>query len=189
MAYPQLGMKSYAKIQYDTLLEVLPGKVSLRDDPAYQKTRVPYFSQQAEEIPPSFIVTPQNTNDVSVAVKALASVYESSSHTAQFAIRGRGHTPFAGSASLEGGVVIEMTSMESMTMNADESIISVGAGAKWADVYAYLSPKNLTVCGGRAPTVGVGGLTLGGLPDFLPHFLIWSYHLTIFRWTLILFGA
>ena len=172
MAYSQLGIKSLAKIQYDTLLEVLPGKVSLHDDPAYQKTRIPYFSQQAEEVSPSYIVTPQNTDDVSVAVKALASVYESSSHTAQFAIRGRGHTPSAGSASLEGGVVIEMTSMESMTMNADDSTISVGAGAKWADVYAYLSPKNLTVCGGRAPTVGIGGLTLGGLPGFLRPFFI-----------------
>ena len=172
MAYSQLDIKSHAKVQYDALLQVLPGKVSLRDDPAYQKTRIPYFSQQAEEVSPSCIVTPQNTNDVSVAVKALASVYESSSHSAQFAIRGRGHTPSAGSASLEGGTVIEMTSMESMAMNADDSIISVGAGAKWADVYTYLSPKNLTVCGGRAPTVGVGGLTLGGLPGFLPPFLI-----------------
>ena len=172
MAYPHLGPKSHAKIQYDTLLEVLPGKVVLNSDPAYQKNRIPYFSQQAEEISPSYIVTPQNTDDVSIAVKALASVYESSSHSAQFAIRGRGHTPSAGSASLEGGVVIEMTSMESMTLNTDESIVSVGAGAKWADVYAYLSPKNLTVCGGRAPTVGVGGLTLGGLPGFLPPFLI-----------------
>ena len=172
MAYSQLGIDSYAKIQYDTLVEVLPGKVSLGSDPDYQKTRIPYFSQQAEEISPSCIVTPQNTDDVSIAVKALASVYESSSHSAQFAIRGRGHTPWAGSASLEGGAVIEMTSIGTMTVNADESVISVGAGAKWADVYAYLGPKNLTVCGGRAATVGVGGLTLGGLLGILPPFLI-----------------
>ena len=172
MAYPQLGLESHAKIQYDTLREVLPGKVLLSSDPAYQKNRNPYFSQQAEEIAPSCIVTPQNADDVSIAVIALASVYESSSHSARFAIRGRGHTPWAGSASLEGGTVLEMTSIETMTMNADESIISVGAGAKWADVYAYLSPKNLTVCGGRAATVGVGGLTLGGLLGILPPFLI-----------------
>ncbi|KAF3031992.1 hypothetical protein E8E11_002612, partial [Didymella keratinophila] len=37
-----------------------------------------------------------------------------------------------------------------------------GPGNRWHDVYSYLEPYRLTVIGGRAATVGVGGLTLGG---------------------------
>lgn len=153
---------SDSQSQYDALIKVLPGKVSLPLDPTYQSSKTSYFSQQEEQVSPACIVTPKNTNDVAAAVKALASLYESSPSSSQFAVRGGGHTPWAGSASIEGGAVIDMTSIRAVTVNADQTVTSVGGGATWSDVYSYLDLKNLAVSGGRAAQVGVAGLTLGG---------------------------
>ena len=40
--------------------------------------------------------------------------------------------------------------------------VDIGAGLTWTDVYAYLTPKNFGVVGGRLNGIGVAGLTLGG---------------------------
>ncbi len=55
-----------------------------------------------------------------------------------------------------------MTRLKSVTVNADHTVASVGAGASWLDVYLYLDPLGLSVAGGRNGAVGAGGLTLGG---------------------------
>lgn len=158
---PQIS--SYAKLQYDALFKVLPGRVSLPSDPTYQTSKASYSSMQEADISPACIVKPLNASEVAKAIKALAFVYESSSHSAQFAVKGGGHTAWAGSASIEDGAVIDMTSINEVTVNSDRSVTSVGAGARWSDVYSYLDPLKLAVAGGRAAQVGVGGLTLGGL--------------------------
>lgn len=40
--------------------------------------------------------------------------------------------------------------------------VTLGPGARWNDVYTALEPHNLTVSGGRAAYLGVGGYVLGG---------------------------
>ena len=102
---------------------MLPGKVSLPSDPVYQTSKDSYFSQQENDISPACIIIPLNTLDVATAVKVLASVYVSSSHSARFAVRGGGHTPWAGSAFIEDGTVIDMTSIKAVTVNSDGSVV------------------------------------------------------------------
>lgn len=41
-------------------------------------------------------------------------------------------------------------------------VVKIGGGARWADVYSTLEPLNVTVAGGRASDVGVGGFLTGG---------------------------
>lgn len=49
--------------------------------------------------------------------------------------------------------------------------VAVGVGASWGAVYTYLDQLHLSVSGGRAAGVGVGGLTLGGgISYFGPRF-------------------
>lgn len=62
----------------------------------------------------------------------------------------------------ESGVTIDMTGISSVTVNADKTVASIGAGASWLDVYLYLDGLGVAVAGGRNAAVGVGGLTLGG---------------------------
>lgn len=55
-----------------------------------------------------------------------------------------------------------MTTLSAIEVNADHSVASVGAGAKWLSVYQFLGPLNVSVAGGRNGGVGVGGLLPGG---------------------------
>ena len=48
--------------------------------------------------------------------------------------------------------------------------MAIGPAARWGKVYTNLEKHGLTVAGGRAANVGVGGLVLGGkalLLDFV----------------------
>jgi len=96
-----------------------------------------------------------------------------------FAVRGGGHTSWAGgmslvlfrkesltndvlAANIEDGITIDLSSMKAVNVAADHSSVLIGAGARWEDVYKRLEPLGLAVAGGRAAPVGVSGLTLGG---------------------------
>lgn len=79
-----------------------------------------------------------------------------------FAIKGQGYTPAARFANIDGGVTIDMTGLNTTVLSPDSSVLSVGAGASWLQVYQYLNPFKVSVAGGRNGQVKVGGLTLGG---------------------------
>ncbi|KAL8908960.1 MAG: hypothetical protein Q9207_000536 [Kuettlingeria erythrocarpa] len=80
----------------------------------------------------------------------------------QFAIRGAGHTPWAGSANINNGVTIDMTSITAVHVDKTGTVVTVGAGARWSEVYRELDAVGLGVAGGRVSDVGVGGLITGG---------------------------
>lgn len=95
-----------------------------------------------------------------------------SSSGCQFAIRSGGHASFAGTANIEDGVTIDLTALDSIVLGQGvPPIVSVGPGATWGDVYSHLDAANLSVNGGRAASIGIGGLTLGGgISFFGPRF-------------------
>ena len=77
----------------------------------------------------------------------------------------------------ESGVTIDMTGLAWVTVNEDQTVASVGAGASWLDVYLCLDGLGVAVAGGRNAAVGVGGLTLGGptLSSFSTLYLILTH--------------
>lgn len=77
-------------------------------------------------------------------------------------MRSGGYSYYAGASNIQGGVTIDLQGLDHIDLEPDRSIVSVGAGATWFDVYSYLNPLNLTANGGRVANVGVGGLTIGG---------------------------
>lgn len=81
----------------------------------------------------------------------------------QFSIRSGGHLQNPGFTSNEGGVVISMSKLTDLTLSKDGKTADIGLGLRWLDVYKGLEEQyGVTVTGGRVPTVGVGGLLLGG---------------------------
>jgi FAD/FMN-containing dehydrogenase len=102
------------------------------------------------------IVSPTTVEEVSTAIITITN-----SHC-QFAIRSGGHTSFGGACNIADGITIDLRALNSITLSDDGSTVSVGVGASWGDVYAFLDPLGLSVAGGRAAQVGVGGLTIGG---------------------------
>lgn len=62
----------------------------------------------------------------------------------------------------DSGVLFSLSNMTTLSLSSDNSIVSVGPGNRWRDVYAYLKPFGLAAVGGRVGHVGVSGLLLGG---------------------------
>lgn len=52
--------------------------------------------------------------------------------------------------------------MNKTVYNKENSTASVGPGSRWQGVYEVLDKLGVAIPGGRAGTVGVAGLTLGG---------------------------
>ena len=92
------------------LLHLLPGKVSYPSDAAYITSDKSYFFQQAR-LSPKCIVRPTSAQDVCLIVKNLAQT------GAKAAVRGGGHTPFAGAANIENAVTIDLSGMNTVTLN------------------------------------------------------------------------
>ncbi|KAI0699165.1 FAD-binding domain-containing protein [Cerioporus squamosus] len=65
-------------------------------------------------------------------------------------------------ASSEGGVVIDLSKLNKVTLAEDKQSISVQGGALWEDVYKVTSEVHVDVVGAPLWFVGVGGFTLGG---------------------------
>lgn len=138
--------------------------MSLPNSNGYSASVKSYFSLQEAEITPYCVVSPENEQDVSAAIKILAAP----DSTTKFAVRGGGHTVWKGSANIEDGVTIDMRAINTVDVSGDKTITSVGAGALWRDVYSVLDAMGLATSGGRAAQVGVGGLTTGGMASYFP---------------------
>ncbi|OCK78514.1 putative oxidoreductase [Lepidopterella palustris CBS 459.81] len=146
----------------------LPGKVhyNLLTDLGYQNSLLSYWSQQEQSIHPACIVIPTSSNDVSLAVYVLNTAYSMSMRECQFAIRSAGHTPQAGAANIDGGITIDLQSLDEVTVSSDYGVASIGTGNRWGNIYPTLDALNLAMIGGRVSDVGVGGLMTGGGVSF-----------------------
>lgn len=76
------------------------------------------------------------------------------------AARSGGHS-YAGYSTPDKGLVVDLGAMSSIVANADGTA-DIGAGARLGDVYATLGAAGVCVPGGSCPSVGIGGVTLGG---------------------------
>jgi FAD/FMN-containing dehydrogenase len=76
-------------------------------------------------------------------------------------VRGGGHN-FAGLAVSDGALMIDLSPMDEVTVDASARRARCGGGATWADLDGATQAHGLAVTGGFISHTGVGGLTLGG---------------------------
>jgi FAD/FMN-containing dehydrogenase len=76
-------------------------------------------------------------------------------------VRSGGHS-YAGYSTLSDGVVIDLSAMNSVSVDRRSQTATVGAGAQLIDVYSALANAGAMLPGGSCPSVGVAGVTLGG---------------------------
>jgi FAD/FMN-containing dehydrogenase len=79
----------------------------------------------------------------------------------EVAVRGGGHNP-AGHCVCEGGLVIDLSELRQVEVDATGRLARAGGGATWADFDTATQTAGLVTPGGVVVTTGVGGLTLGG---------------------------
>lgn len=77
-----------------------------------------------------------------------------------FAVRSGGHS-YAGFSTSD-GLVIDVKGMRAVSVDPATGTATVAGGASNADVAEALTPYGVYFPGGRCPSVGVSGLTLGG---------------------------
>jgi FAD/FMN-containing dehydrogenase len=76
-----------------------------------------------------------------------------------FTARSGGHS-YAGYSTKAGGLIIDVSRLKGV--KASGGTASIGAGAQLIDIYSALWNKRRSIAGGSCPTVGIGGLALGG---------------------------
>lgn len=106
---------------------------------------------------PAFVVMAKTAGDVAFAI-ALAKQKK-----LPFSVKGGGHS-FAGYCLNEGGVVLDMSLMNQVVVDAKSMTVRIEGGTRWLSVYKKLASLNpdFLVMGGICPTVGVAGYVLGG---------------------------
>src|SRR6516164_1076095 len=82
-------------------------------------------------------------------------------HDLPLSVRGGGHD-WAGRALSDGGLVIDLTSMRAVSVDADAEIATAQGGATAGDVVAGAGSFGLAPVTGTVKAVGMAGLTLGG---------------------------
>lgn len=134
------------------LRKALTGEVIEPGAPDYETARKPAMAQYWQ-VRPQAVIRCASVDDI---VRTLAFARESGVHVVP---RGGGHC-FAGRSSTD-GIVLDLTPLRSISVSPLD-VVTVGAGARLADVYDTLHEHSLTLPAGCGPSVGIAGLTLGG---------------------------
>jgi FAD/FMN-containing dehydrogenase len=104
---------------------------------------------------PALIARCLNDSDVQAAVRFAAA------HKMLLSVRGGGHH-IAGNAVAEGGLVIDLSGMRTVSIDAAQRMARVAAGALLGDFDREAQAHGLATPLGINSTTGVAGLTLGG---------------------------
>ncbi|HMB48229.1 MAG TPA: FAD-binding oxidoreductase, partial [Afifellaceae bacterium] len=135
-------------------------KAGLIDEehPAYDEARALYNGMIDKR--PAWIVRCKDADDVAAAV--------THARTANLllAIRGGGHNG-PGLGSCDGGLVLDMSPMKAIDVDAQARTVSVEAGCTQGEVDKVAAGHGLAVPAGIVSSTGIAGLTLGGGHGYL----------------------
>ncbi len=79
----------------------------------------------------------------------------------EVAVKGGGHN-VAGRATVEGGLVIDLSQMKGIHVDAQACTVRAQGGVTWAELNRETQLHGLAVTGGVVSSTGIAGLTLGG---------------------------
>jgi FAD/FMN-containing dehydrogenase len=135
------------------LAERLVGEVVAPGQSAYEAARRVWNGMIDRR--PAVIARCADADDVVAAVGFAAE------HGLALAVRGGGHN-VAGTAVVDDGLVIDLSAMRGVRIDACGRTVHVAGGATWADVDGVTAPLGLAAPGGVVSETGVAGLALSG---------------------------
>src|SRR5712692_5564351 len=142
-----------AKFTVNGLRGQVKGDVIGPDDQGYEDARKVYNAMIDRR--PAVVVRPVNTEDV------VAAVNFARENGVDLAVRGGGHS-VPGFGTCDGGVVIDLSRMRTVTVDPSARTARAQGGATWGDFNDATHEHGLATTGGIISTTGVAGLTLGG---------------------------
>jgi len=136
-----------------SLRDQIRGQVLTPDDAGYDDARRVFNAMIDRR--PAAVVRPLDTEDVVRAVR-----FTRDSGLA-LAVRGGGHS-VPGFGTLDDGIVIDLSGMRAVDVDAEKRRARAQGGATWGDFNDATHAYGLATTGGVVSTTGVAGLTLGG---------------------------
>lgn len=131
----------------------LHGEIVRPGDPDYEDARGVW--NDSVDRSPAMIVRCGGAVDVSTALTFARE------HDLPLSVRSGGHS-FAGHGTNDGGLVLDLSRMKGMTIDAASRVARIEPGLTWAEVAREAQRYGLALTSGDMGSVGVGGLTLGG---------------------------
>jgi len=135
------------------LKSALSGNLILPGDGAYDEARKIWNGMFDKR--PGLIIQCKNSGDVSRSVKF------AKKNELLIAVKGGGHNS-AGTASCDGGIMIDLSLMQNVEVNPDNKTAKAEGGCLLGAVDKATQEHGLAVSSGIISHTGVGGLTLGG---------------------------
>jgi hypothetical protein len=135
------------------LASQISGHVITPETPDYESARLVF--NRAFDRRPALIVRCAGAPDVAHALEF------AQNQNLPLAVRGGGHNR-AGFSVCDGGVVIDLSGMNRVEVDAGKRVARAEAGALVRDLDQATQRFGLATTSGGCPTVGVAGLTLGG---------------------------
>jgi FAD/FMN-containing dehydrogenase len=129
----------------------LQGDLVARGRPGYAQAKLVY-NTRFDGARPLAIAYCESATDVAKALRW------AQRYRVPLAVRSGGHS-YGGYSTVD-GLVVDVSRMNAVRTAG--SVATVGAGAQLIDVYSALWNRGRTIPGGSCPTVGIGGLALGG---------------------------
>jgi len=159
-------MKIDVMDKFSSLQNKVSGQVITPEDAGYDQARSVFYSWLSKR--PAVIIKAAGVDDVKSVVNF------ASENGIELAVRGGGHS-IAGHSTSEGGIVLDMSGMQGLEIDAQGRTAWAEAGLTAGQYTEATAAHGLTTGFGDTGTVGIGGLTLGGGVGYL----IRKYGLTI----------
>src|SRR5262245_47868629 len=153
MATPSFLTPSVAEAAVGALHERLHGDLLRPGDPGYDAARHVFNAMIDKH--PALIVRPGNVEDVRRAVLFARQ------QDLLLSIKGGGHS-IAGSAVCEGGLMLDLSSLKTVRVDAQEQIAVTDPGLLLSDLDRATQAVGLATPLGTVSVTGIAGLTLGG---------------------------
>jgi FAD/FMN-containing dehydrogenase len=104
---------------------------------------------------PALIARCAGTTDITAAIGAARK------RGLELSVRGGGHN-VAGRALVDGGLVVDLSGMKAIEVDAGARRVHAAGGVNWGELNKATQAHGLAVTGGVISTTGIAGLTLGG---------------------------
>lgn len=104
---------------------------------------------------PDLVVRCREDDDVVTALETARK------HGLPLTVKSGGHD-YGGHSAADGGLLVDLSPMDHVEVDAEGRRVTVGPGALWRDVDGATQAHGLATTGGTVSTVGVAGFTLGG---------------------------
>jgi FAD/FMN-containing dehydrogenase len=130
----------------------LKGKVHEPGSSGYEEAR--HIFNGMIDKHPGLIAQPAGTDDVAKCVNFARE------HNLLVSVKGGGHAA-SGHSVCDAGLMIDLCLLKSIDVDPKAATATAGAGVNWGEFDAATQAHGLAVTGGRNPTTGISGLTLG----------------------------